>query len=87
MMSLMLVAASFAVTAGLTMGLVALLMAGMAIGVIVSNRSLAGSCGGADADCLCEKKERGECPHDNPHDQAVLPPNERLVSPNLNRAR
>ncbi|MGH1340463.1 MAG: (Na+)-NQR maturation NqrM [Nannocystales bacterium] len=79
----MLAAASFAVTAGLTMGLVALLMAGMAIGVIVSNRKLAGSCGGADADCICEKKERGECPHDEPD---VLPPNERLVSPNLNRA-
>jgi len=83
MMSTMLIAASFAVTAGLTMGLVALLMAGMAIGVIVSNRKLAGSCGGADADCICEKKERGECPHDSPE---VLPPGERLVSPNLNRA-
>lgn len=65
------------------MGLVALLMVGMAVGVIVSNRRLAGSCGGADADCICEKKERGECPHD---DAEVLPPNERLVSPNLNRA-
>ena len=87
MMSTMLAAASFALTAGLTMGLVALLMVGMAIGVIVSNRRLAGSCGGADADCICEKKERGECPHDGPNDgPTVLPPNERLVSPNLNRA-
>lgn len=92
MMSPMLVAASLALTVGLTTCLIALLMTGMAIGVIVSNRRLAGSCGGADADCLCEKKERGECPHDQPdgsqgpHDPALLPPNERLISANLNRA-
>lgn len=86
MMSAMLVAASLALTLGLTTCLIALLMTGMAIGVIVSNRRLAGSCGGADADCLCEKKERGECPHDEPHDAVVLPPNERLISANLNRA-
>lgn len=83
MMYSMLVAASLALTVGLTTGLIALLMTGMAIGVIVSNRTLAGSCGGADADCVCEKKERGECPHDDPE---LLPPNGRLVSPNLNRA-
>lgn len=83
MMFGMLAAASLALTMGLTTALVALLMTGMAIGVIVSNRRLAGSCGGADADCLCEKKERGECPHDDPE---LVPPNERLVSANLNRA-
>ncbi len=82
----MLIASSLALTVGLTMGLVALLMAGMAIGVIVSNRRLAGSCGGASADCLCEKKERGECPRDNDGLDA-LPPNERLVpSADLTRA-
>ena len=86
MMSGMLAAASFALTVGLTTCLIALLMTGMAMGVIVSNRRLAGSCGGVDADCLCEKKERGECPHDEPHDRGVLPPNERLISANLNRA-
>ncbi|MBV1861610.1 MAG: hypothetical protein KUG77_24540 [Nannocystaceae bacterium] len=79
----MLVAASFALTVGLTIGLIALLMTGMAVGVIVSNRRLAGSCGGADADCVCEKKERGECPHEGAE---PLPPGERLVSPNLHRA-
>lgn len=51
-------------TIGLTVGLVALLMTGMAIGVLVSNRRLAGSCGGASADCMCEKRARGECPMD-----------------------
>ena len=86
MMSPMLVAASLALTLGLTTCLIALLMTGMAIGVIVSNRRLAGSCGGADADCLCEKKERGECPHDEPDGPGLLPPNERLISANLNRA-
>ncbi|MCR9161837.1 MAG: hypothetical protein ACE37F_25625 [Nannocystaceae bacterium] len=76
----MLVASSMLLTVGLTVGLIALLMSGMAIGVIVSNRRLAGSCGGTGADCLCEKKERGECPKDNPD---ALPPNERLVSADL----
>ncbi len=74
----MLIASTLVLTVGLTMGLVALLMAGMAIGVIVSNRRLAGSCGGTGADCLCEKKERGECPRDNA-DADALPPGERLV--------
>lgn len=76
----MLVASSMLLTVGLTVGLIALLMSGMAIGVIVSNRRLAGSCGGTGADCLCEKKERGECPNDQPN---ALPPNERLVSVDL----
>lgn len=72
----MLLVSSALVTVGLTTGLVALLMAGMAVGVIFSNRRLAGSCGGSDADCVCEKKARGECPHE--HEDAT-PPNERLV--------
>ncbi len=71
----MLVASSTLLTVGLTAGLIAVLMAGMAVGVIFSNRRLAGSCGGSGADCVCEKKERGECPHE--HDQ--LPGSERLV--------
>lgn len=77
----MLVASSLLLTVGLTVGLIALLMGGMAIGVIVSNRRLAGSCGGTGADCLCEKRERGECPNDKGGSQ--LPPNERLVSADL----
>ncbi len=79
-MPMMLVASTFVLTVGLTVGLIALLMAGMAVGVIVSNRRLAGSCGGTGADCLCEKRERGECPNDKPN---ALPPNERLVSADL----
>ena len=40
----------------LTMGLIATLMAGMAVGVIVSNRELRGSCGGTGLDCECDEK-------------------------------
>ncbi len=72
----MLLLSSALMTVGLTTGLVALLMAGMAVGVIFSNRRLAGSCGGSDADCVCEKKARGECPHER---EDVVAPNERLV--------
>lgn len=82
-MPTMLIASSLMLTVGLTVGLIALLMGGMAIGVIVSGRRLAGSCGGTGADCLCEKKERGECPNDKKN---ALPPNERLVSADLTRA-
>lgn len=64
-----------ALTVGLTFGLVVALMAAMAVGVIFSNRRLAGSCGGRDADCVCEKKTRGECPHD----QDARPASEQLV--------
>lgn len=82
MMTTMLVASSLLLTVGLTVGLIALLMSGMAIGVIVSNRRLAGSCGGTGADCVCEKRERGECPNDA---RNALPPNERLVGTDLVR--
>ena len=60
----MLATSTLVLTLGLTVGLVAVLMVGMAVGVIFSNRELAGSCGGKDADCVCEKKERGECSRD-----------------------
>ena len=41
---------------GLTLGLVVVLMGGMAIGAIVSGKRLRGSCGGVDgADCACER--------------------------------
>ncbi len=52
-----------ALTVGLTAGLVLLLVAGMAVGVIFSNRRLAGSCGGSKADCVCDNKARGRCSH------------------------
>jgi hypothetical protein len=41
----------------LTFGLMATVMAGMAVGVIFSNRELKGSCGGVggSGDCACEE--------------------------------
>jgi hypothetical protein len=40
----------------LTIVIFAILMAGMAVGVIFSNRELKGSCGGSGADdCFCER--------------------------------
>ncbi|MBL4684917.1 MAG: hypothetical protein JKY37_10035 [Nannocystaceae bacterium] len=61
----MLAISTLMLTLGLTVGMVAALMAAMAVGVIFSDRRLAGSCGGKDADCLCEKKARGECTRDH----------------------
>ncbi len=40
----------------LTVGVLALVMAGMAIGVAVSGRRLKGSCGGVGGDCACERE-------------------------------
>ena len=38
-----------------------LAMAGMAIGVIVSNRELQGSCGGTGKACSCTEEVRRDC--------------------------
>ena len=46
----------------LTIGFFAFCMAAMAIGVIVSDRRLHGSCGGPDSDdCVCEIEKRQAC--------------------------
>jgi hypothetical protein len=39
----------------LTIGIVAALMGGMAVGVIFSNKPLKGSCGGVGGSCACEE--------------------------------
>ncbi|MFV8756462.1 hypothetical protein ACNOYE_38430 [Nannocystaceae bacterium ST9] len=39
----------------LTFGIIATLMAGMAVGVIFSNKPLRGSCGGTGSACACEE--------------------------------
>ncbi len=44
-----------------TFVLLALVMAGMAVGVIFSNRSLRGSCGGTGRACSCNEEARREC--------------------------
>ena len=36
-------------------------MAAMAVGVILSNRKLHGSCGGTGKDCVCEIEKRRAC--------------------------
>lgn len=48
----------------LTVGFFAIAMAAMALGVILSNRRLHGSCGGVGGDdCLCEIEKRRACHH------------------------
>jgi hypothetical protein len=39
----------------LTLGIIAALMGGMAVGVIFSNKPLRGSCGGVGGSCACEE--------------------------------
>lgn len=57
----------------LTFGLFGLAMTGLSVGVILSNRTLSGSCGGAaklegaEASCgACGKKAAEMCPSDDP---------------------
>ena len=44
-------------------GVMALVVAGMAVGVMVTGREIKGSCGGVGGgDCACSKSEREGCP-------------------------
>jgi hypothetical protein len=45
----------------LTVLIFGLAMAGMAVGVIFSNRTLKGSCGGTGLDCSCDDEARRQC--------------------------
>jgi len=45
----------------LTIAVFAAAMSAMAVGVILSNRELHGSCGGSDKDCVCEIEKRRAC--------------------------
>jgi len=40
----------------------------MAVGVIFSNRSLRGSCGGTGTDCACSEEHQKECALKKDHD-------------------
>ena len=44
-----------------TAALFGLVMAGMAVGVIFSNRSVKGSCGGTGEGCSCSEAKRRRC--------------------------
>jgi hypothetical protein len=58
----------------LTLGIVAALMGGMAVGVIFSNKPLRGSCGGVGTSCACEEAGTpGACKIEDPK-QAELDP-------------
>ena len=45
-----------------TLVLFAIVMCAMALGVMVTGRSLKGSCGGATGACPCSDEERTACP-------------------------
>ncbi|MCP4036865.1 MAG: DUF539 domain-containing protein [bacterium] len=44
-----------------TLFLFCIVAAAMAVGVIFSNRTLKGSCGGTGTDCSCSENEQREC--------------------------
>ena len=44
-----------------TLVLMGIVAAAMGVGVIFSNRSLRGSCGGTGRDCACSEQEQKEC--------------------------
>lgn len=65
----------------LTLGLMALLMLGMAVGWIVQRKELKGSCGGIGGACACENAGRpGACKEDDPLRDANFQPPGRVTS-------
>lgn len=63
----------------LTAGTIALLMGGMAVGVMFQNKPLKGSCGGQGTDCACAAAgEPGAC-KTKPGQMRVAPEAERIV--------
>ena len=55
----------------LTIGIFAAAMTAMAVGVILSNRELHGSCGGSDKDCICEIEKRRACAQFKPRKKSL----------------
>jgi len=45
----------------LTIGVLAAVMLGMAVGVMFAGKALRGSCGGIGAKCDCTPEKRAEC--------------------------
>lgn len=59
----------------LTVAIFAMLMTGMAVGVIFSNKPLRGSCGGVGTDCACEEAGTpGACKIEGNDADASVPP-------------
>jgi hypothetical protein len=59
----------------LTIGIVAALMGGMAVGVIFSNKPLRGSCGGAGTSCACEEAGTpGACKVESAQGETAIEP-------------
>ena len=83
----MIVGVAMLPTLMLTIGLVALLMIGMAVGVIFSDRRLRGSCGGTGLDCVCDEKKRRECElHHAPHGDAAAAGSKLVAAERLARS-
>lgn len=66
----------------LAAGFVAVAMVLMAVGLLVKNRCLRGSCGGPDVlDARGESLRCGACPKRSEDDQTTLPPVTKTTAP------